>query len=86
MLELDDGSQIGQPVAICRYFEALYPQPNLFGRDALEQAVVEMRLQRVCADVEIGTGTSRERAADHESVGRFRTHCPFQRERKRRKR
>jgi len=54
MLELDDGSQLGESIAICRYFEALYPQPSLFGRDALEQAVTEMWLQRVCIDGEIG--------------------------------
>jgi glutathione S-transferase len=53
MLELDDGSQIGESIAICRYFEALYPQPSLFGRDALEQASTEMWLWRMC-DAEIG--------------------------------
>ncbi|MGK2256299.1 MAG: glutathione S-transferase, partial [Brevundimonas sp.] len=41
-LELDDGETISESVAIGRYLEALYPEPNLFGRDAREQAVVEM--------------------------------------------
>jgi glutathione S-transferase len=29
-------------VAICRYFEDLYPEPNLLGRPGLEAALVEM--------------------------------------------
>ena len=45
-LELDDGTTISESVAICRYLEALYPEPNLFGRDAREQAVVEMWTRR----------------------------------------
>ena len=31
-LELDDGTTVSESVAICRYLEALYPEPNLFGR------------------------------------------------------
>ena len=45
-LELDDGTTISESVAICRYLEALYPEPNLFGVDAREQAVVEMWTRR----------------------------------------
>ena len=45
-LELDDGTTISESVAIGRYLEALYPDPNLFGRDAREQAVVEMWTRR----------------------------------------
>jgi glutathione S-transferase len=37
-LELDDGTTISESVAIGRYLEALYPEPNLFGVDAREQA------------------------------------------------
>jgi glutathione S-transferase len=33
-LELEDGMTITESVAICRYLESLYPEPNLFGRDA----------------------------------------------------
>ena len=32
-LELDDGACISESIAICRYLEALHPEPNLFGRD-----------------------------------------------------
>jgi glutathione S-transferase len=41
VLELDDGTCISESLAICRYFEALHPEPALFGRTPLEQAVVE---------------------------------------------
>ena len=45
-LELDDGTCISESVAICRYIEAIHPEPNLFGRDAREQAIVEMWTRR----------------------------------------
>jgi glutathione S-transferase len=41
-LVLDDGTVITESIAICRYFEALNPDPPLFGRGALESALVEM--------------------------------------------
>ena len=41
-LVLDDGTVITESVAICRYFEALQGDPPLFGRDALENALIEM--------------------------------------------
>jgi glutathione S-transferase len=46
-LVLDDGAVITESVAICRYFEALYPDPPLFGRTPLEQATVEMWIRRI---------------------------------------
>lgn len=45
-LELDDGTVLSESVAIGRYLEALYPEPNLFGRDAREQAIIEMWTRR----------------------------------------
>jgi glutathione S-transferase len=45
-LELDDGETISESIAICRYLEALHPEPNLFGRDPAEQAVIEMWTRR----------------------------------------
>jgi glutathione S-transferase len=47
VLELDDGTVITESIAICRYFEALRPEPPLFGRGALEVALVEMWNRRV---------------------------------------
>jgi len=41
-LVLDDGTVIAESIAICRYFEALQPDPPLFGRGALQSALVEM--------------------------------------------
>ena len=46
-LELDDGSHIAESVAICRYLEALHPDPPLFGRDPREQGLVEMWIRRI---------------------------------------
>jgi glutathione S-transferase len=46
-LELDDGTVITESIAICRYFEALQPEPPLFGRGALESARVEMWNRRM---------------------------------------
>ena len=45
-LELEDGTTISESIAICRYLEAVYPEPNLFGRTAVEQAVIEMWTRR----------------------------------------
>jgi glutathione S-transferase len=42
MLELDDGTQIGEAMAIARYFEELHPEPPLMGTDARDKAIVEM--------------------------------------------
>ena len=41
-LVLDNGTVIAESIAICRYFEAVQPDPPLFGRGALETAMVEM--------------------------------------------
>ncbi len=41
-LVLDDGTVLQESVAICRYLESLYPEPNLMGTDGLEQAQIEM--------------------------------------------
>jgi glutathione S-transferase len=45
-LTLDDGTTITESIAICRYLEALYPEPNLFGRNPEEIAVIEMWTRR----------------------------------------
>jgi glutathione S-transferase len=41
-LVLDDGTVITESIAICRYFEALQPEPPLFGVGAKDMALVEM--------------------------------------------
>jgi glutathione S-transferase len=40
MLELDDGTQIGEALSIWIYFETLYPEPPLMGTTALEKAMI----------------------------------------------
>src|SRR5262249_27298912 len=47
VLILDDGTPISETMAICRYFEATKPQPALLGKDAREQAIVEMWNRRI---------------------------------------
>jgi glutathione S-transferase len=47
VLVLDDGTVITESIAICRYIEGLRPEPPLFGRGALEEALVEMWNRRV---------------------------------------
>ena len=46
-LELDDGRVITESIAICRYLESQRPEPPLFGRDAADQARVEMWNRRI---------------------------------------
>lgn len=46
MLEMDDGTCITESLAICRYLESRYPEPNLFGRTPEETAVIEMWTRR----------------------------------------
>jgi len=46
-LELDDGTVIAESIAICRYLDALHPDPPLFGTGALDIARVEVALRRV---------------------------------------
>lgn len=46
-LVLDDGTVICESLAICRYFEALRPEPPLFGQGPKEVGLVEMWSRRV---------------------------------------
>ena len=46
-MELEDGAVLTESIAICRYVEALHPEPNLMGRDPLEAARIEMWQRRV---------------------------------------
>ena len=42
MLELDDGTHIGEAMAIARYFEETHPEPPLMGTDPRDKAIVAM--------------------------------------------
>jgi len=56
VLELDDGTHLAESVAICRYFEALHPEPPLFGRTPAEQGRVEMWIRRMELDFMVPVG------------------------------
>lgn len=56
VLELADGTCISESVAICRYLEALYPEPPLFGRTAAEKARIEMWLRRIELNLMVPVG------------------------------
>jgi glutathione S-transferase len=47
LLELDDGTQLAESVAICRYIEELHPDPPLFGATPVERALIEMWNRRM---------------------------------------
>ncbi len=46
-LELSDGTVLTETLAIARYIEALSPEPNMFGHDPLEAAMIEMWQRRI---------------------------------------
>jgi glutathione S-transferase len=45
-LELDDGRTLSETVSICRYLEAIHPDPPLFGQGDFEVAEVDMWIRR----------------------------------------
>lgn len=55
VLELNDGTMITETVSICRYIEALYPDPPMFGRTPTEVALVDMWVRRI--EIQLGEPT-----------------------------
>lgn len=53
VLEFDDGTFLAESIAICRYFEELYPQPPLFGASPLERARIEMWNRRMELEIQL---------------------------------
>ena len=47
VLELDDGTMLGESIAICRYLDGLNPDPPLFGTTPREAAEIDMWTRRV---------------------------------------
>ena len=47
ILELGDGTILAESISICRYLEALNPEPSLFGSTPLEQARIDMWNRRI---------------------------------------
>lgn len=50
VLQLDDGTLLDDSLAICRMFEALHPDPPLFGRTPREIGLIEAWTRRIEAD------------------------------------
>lgn len=74
VLELDDGACIGESVAICRYFEAVQPEPNLFGRTPVELGTIEMynRILEFELLSQVGTSWVNGPVVAKLAAGRFR--------------
>ena len=73
-LTLNDGTTITESVAICRYLEALYPQPNLFGKGPEEAAVVEMWTRR--AEMMVATNLMMAVRHSHPALAVLDTQVP----------
>ncbi|MDR3509310.1 MAG: glutathione S-transferase [Caulobacteraceae bacterium] len=73
-LEMDDGTTITESLAICRYLESLYPEPNLFGRDPKETAIIEMWTRR--AEMLIGTPLMMAVRHSHPALAALETQVP----------
>lgn len=73
-LELDDGTTITESVAICRYLESRYPEPNLFGQGAEEIAVIEMWTRR--AEMMLSTPLMLSVRHTHPALAALETQVP----------
>ena len=71
VLELEDGRCISESVAICRYLEFIEPEPNLFGKDAYEQAFIESRNRHIELELWTQIGISRVNGPIVGSMGLF---------------
>jgi len=73
VLETDDGQHIAESVAICRYLEALHPEPNLFGATPVELGQVEMfnRILELELWTQIGTSWVNGPVVAKMAAGRF---------------
>ena len=74
VLDLGDGSALTESVAICRYLESLYPDPNMFGRDAKEAAVIEMWMRR--AEMMVATPLMMSVRHGHPALAAIETQVP----------
>lgn len=73
-LEMDDGTTITESVAICRYLESVYPEPNLFGVDPREVAVIEMWARR--AEMLVATPLMLTVRHSHPALAAIETQIP----------
>jgi glutathione S-transferase len=73
-LEMDNGQTITESVAICRFLETVYPEPNLFGGDPCESAVVEMWMRR--AEMMVATPLMMAVRHGHPALAAIETQIP----------
>ena len=83
VLVTDEGIRISESLAICRYLDALHPDPPLFGRNPIEIALVEMWIKR--AEFRLWEPTrvvwrNDDERTEHLIKTRFRDHGAFSRE------
>lgn len=69
VLELDDGRYLSESIAICRYLEGVYPQPNLFGTDPFEMGHIEMRNRQMETELWSQIGVSWENGPVMAKIG-----------------
>ena len=74
LLEMDDGTCITESIAICRYLESRYPEPNLFGRTPEEIAVIEMWTRR--AEMMVATPVMIGVRHTHPAMGALEAQVP----------
>lgn len=65
VLVLDDGTPLSETMAICRYLEAIHPDPPLFGIGAKNSAIIEMWNRRA----ELGLYTALQHVFRHSHPG-----------------
>ncbi|HEY2660593.1 MAG TPA: glutathione S-transferase [Caulobacteraceae bacterium] len=73
-LEIDEDTTITESLAICRYLESVYPEPNLFGRDAKEAAIIEMWTRR--AEMLVATPLMMAVRHSHPALAALETQVP----------
>jgi len=73
-LEIDAETTITESIAICRYLESVYSEPNLFGTDPRETAVIEMWMRR--AEMLLATPLMMSVRHGHPALAAIETQVP----------
>jgi glutathione S-transferase len=74
VLDLGDGTAITESVAIGRYLESVYSEPNLFGRTPREIAEIEMWMRR--AEMMLAGPLMMAVRHSHPALGKIETQVP----------
>ena len=72
VLETDDGRFVPESIAICRYLEAIAPEPNLFGANPFELGYIEARNRQIELELWSQIGTSWVNGPIVGRMGRFK--------------